>query len=163
MDDVSKDQQPAAPLRIGSVERDRAMAALDAHLEAGRLDPEEYGERVGRVSVARTRADLEPLFADLPHPHPVLDTAAPVSPTKPATVPVRSYSGSSALFGRAGESFVALSPFLALALFFAVPGVGWWIFLLIPASGALVYGSDGHRGSKGDGRGKRGRNRRDRG
>jgi Domain of unknown function (DUF1707) len=57
-------------LRIGTTEREAAGRALDAHLQAGRLDAEEYGERYARAMSARTRADLRPLFADLPAPHP---------------------------------------------------------------------------------------------
>lgn len=57
-------------LRIGNDERDAAIKALDEHMSAGRLDPDEYGQRVAEASVARTREDLDPLFADLPEPHP---------------------------------------------------------------------------------------------
>jgi Domain of unknown function (DUF1707) len=60
----------AAPLRIGTAEREAAGRALDAHLQAGRLDAEEYGERYARAMSARTRDDIRPLFADLPAPHP---------------------------------------------------------------------------------------------
>ena len=60
------------PIRIGTAERDAAMKALDAHLEAGRLDVDEYGERSARASVATTAPELAELFDDLPAPHPVL-------------------------------------------------------------------------------------------
>ena len=46
------------------------MQALDEHMSAGRLDPDEYGQRVAQASVARTRAGLDELFTDLPAPHP---------------------------------------------------------------------------------------------
>src|SRR3954452_3443554 len=62
---------PNSSPRIGTAEREAAMADLGTHLEAGRLDPEEYGERSARVTEAPTAADLEPLFADLPEPHPL--------------------------------------------------------------------------------------------
>src|SRR6185312_9965069 len=51
-------------LRIGTAERNAAMKALDAHLEAGRLGVEEYGERSAKAAGATT--------ADEPEPHPVL-------------------------------------------------------------------------------------------
>ena len=54
--------------RIGDVERERAQAALGEHYAAGRLDHDEFTERLDRIWVARTRADLDPLFADLPGP-----------------------------------------------------------------------------------------------
>jgi DUF1707 SHOCT-like domain len=57
-------------IRIGNEERAAAMKALDEHMSAGRLDPDEYGQRVAQVSVARTREGIEELFTDLPAPHP---------------------------------------------------------------------------------------------
>ena len=39
-------------LRIGTAERNAAMKALDAHLEAGRLGVEEYGERSAKAAGA---------------------------------------------------------------------------------------------------------------
>ena len=73
------------PIRIGTAERDAAMKALDAHLEAGRLDVDEYGERSARASVATTAPELAELFDDLPAPHPVLPGV--VGPVLPAVAP----------------------------------------------------------------------------
>ena len=42
----------------------------------GGWSPDEYGDRVAKVSVARTREDLEVLFVDLPEPHPLSGRAA---------------------------------------------------------------------------------------
>jgi len=62
---------PSNPnLRIGNDERDAAVKALDEHLNAGRLDAEEYGQRVAQASLARTRDGIDELFVDLPAPHP---------------------------------------------------------------------------------------------
>lgn len=55
-------------LRIGDAERERAQSALGEHYAAGRLDHEEYVERLDRIWEARTGADLAPLFTDLPGP-----------------------------------------------------------------------------------------------
>jgi hypothetical protein len=133
--------------RIGNSERESAMNALDVHLSAGRLDSEEYGERVGRVSVARVAADLEPLFSDLPAPHPVIGSApARVAPTAPATNLVKRKDdnhGRPALGGKLGETVVASSPIIAVILFFATNSFfdqSWLFFLLIPLAGAVVYG-----------------------
>jgi hypothetical protein len=57
-------------VRIGFVEREAAAAALGGHFAAGRLDPGEYASRVEAATAARNRADLVPLFADLPGPNP---------------------------------------------------------------------------------------------
>lgn len=53
-------------LRIGDAERERAAAELGEHYAQGRLTTDEHAERLDRVWAARTRADLGPVFADLP-------------------------------------------------------------------------------------------------
>lgn len=136
MDEPAPNPSP----RIGTAEREEAMAALDKHLEAGRLDPEEYGDRSAKVTEARTAADLEPLFADLPEPRPHLGggtMAAPVTGAPPAT---RSETPSA--LARWGPVVSGALPILALILFFTVPIANSWIFfLLIPLGGALFAGS----------------------
>lgn len=56
------------PLRIGNAERERAQAVLGEHYVAGRLDHDEFSQRLDRIWAARTHADLLPVFADLPGP-----------------------------------------------------------------------------------------------
>lgn len=56
------------PLRIGNAERERAQAVLGEHYVAGRLDHDEFSQRLDLVWAARTHADLLPVFADLPGP-----------------------------------------------------------------------------------------------
>src|ERR1700744_2573674 len=67
----SDESHDRAPLRIGTKERESAYAALNAHLDAGRLDADEYGERYAQASLARTRGELDVLFPALPPPPPV--------------------------------------------------------------------------------------------
>ena len=55
-------------LRLGDAEREQASSLLRDHYAEGRLDTEEYSERLDAVWAARTRADLRPVFADLPGP-----------------------------------------------------------------------------------------------
>jgi hypothetical protein len=145
-------------IRIGTAEREAALKALADHMSAGRLDPDEYGDRVALASGARFAGELEPLFADLPG-GPVTRPMA----TRPALPPAAAGEAPSkvsereALGGRAGATLVAVSPFIALGLFFGLAALGWdysWLaFLLIPAAGAIVYGSSG------SGRSGYGRNR----
>jgi Domain of unknown function (DUF1707)/TM2 domain len=59
---------PDPPIRIGNDERQSAAHALGDHYAQGRLDTDEYEHRVSAAFVARTRADLDVLFADLPRP-----------------------------------------------------------------------------------------------
>ena len=52
--------------RIGDAERERATSLLAQHYADGRLDHEEYDERLDAIWTARTQHDLSVLFADLP-------------------------------------------------------------------------------------------------
>jgi GntR family transcriptional regulator len=52
-------------LRVSDVEREAATRRLAEHFAAGRLDQAEFDDRIGRAMSARTRADLNGLFADL--------------------------------------------------------------------------------------------------
>lgn len=58
------------PQRLSDAERDAAIEMLREHLEAGRLDQTEFGERLDRALTARYATDLTELFADLPDPRP---------------------------------------------------------------------------------------------
>jgi len=53
-------------LRVSDADRDRAMAELSEHFQAGRLYGDEFEERSGRALQARTARELADLFADLP-------------------------------------------------------------------------------------------------
>jgi Flp pilus assembly protein TadB len=55
-------------LRIGDAEREHATAALGEHFAQGRITAEEHAERLDQIWAARTRADLQPVFRDLPDP-----------------------------------------------------------------------------------------------
>jgi DUF1707 SHOCT-like domain len=133
-------------IRIGTDERAAALQALDEHLSAGRLEPDEYGDRVAAASVARTREQLEALFVDLPEPHLPPGAQLATGPA-PAPPPRRSDPSSDrddrVLGGRTGAVVVALAPIIALALFFATR---WWVwFLLVPAVAVVVYGGRDQR------------------
>lgn len=80
--------QPGERLRIGDAERERAQSLLGDHYAAGRLDHDEYTQRLDRIWAARTRAELDPVFVDLPGERPVapaypFSTAASRRPTAP--------------------------------------------------------------------------------
>jgi hypothetical protein len=66
-------------LRVGTAEREQAAAALGEHFAAGRLEVDEYDERVAQAFSAKTVGDLDVLFTDLPRP-------APPAPPTPARV-----------------------------------------------------------------------------
>ena len=58
-------------IRVSDAERQAVADRLAEHFSSGRLDQAEFDERVGRAMGAKTQADLNGLFDDLP------DTGAP--------------------------------------------------------------------------------------
>lgn len=142
-------EEPAAPSpRIGNAEREAAEAALQAHLQAGRLDAEEYGERSAKASVARTADDLTPLFADLPEPHPGESPARSHSSSGPPAAPpaaaIATPGGS--VMDRVGPAVMAALPLIALVLFFVVPIAHPWIFFLLIPIGGVIFARTRGRG-----------------
>jgi hypothetical protein len=123
------------PLRIGNAERESAYAALSAHLDAGRLDIEEYGERYGRAGVARTRPELEALFTDLPAPHPVFEAAPQPSWATAPTQRPRRRPLVPAVF--------ALLPIIAIVI--AISTGFWFLIFAIPFGASMVARRFGYR------------------
>jgi hypothetical protein len=130
------------------------MKALDEHMSAGRLDPEEYGQRVAQASVARTREGLDELFVDLPEPHPFPppQSAWSAGPSRPRVNPER------VMQRLAGESTLARILLLLIAgvlLLAALPFVAvgaLLVFVVLP-----ILGCGGWRGRAWQGRGWAGR------
>ena len=73
---LSSDQH----LRVSDAERQAVTDRLAEHYGDGRLDQAEFDERVGRAISARTRADLNGLFDDLPDSMGPPETGAPAMP-----------------------------------------------------------------------------------
>jgi hypothetical protein len=137
-------------VRIGTPERDAAVAALDGHWQAGRLDPGEHERRTTLAKAARTRTELDALFADLPDRvaprppapgHEAVDGPAPAGST---VVPEPAVPVLGGMLGRYRDTVMALTPFIALALFFLT--YRWFWFLLIPVMGILLFGADDRKG-----------------
>jgi hypothetical protein len=53
-------------MRASDEDRQRVVAALERHTGAGRLTLDEFAERVGAVTEARTLAELAAVVEDLP-------------------------------------------------------------------------------------------------
>jgi hypothetical protein len=118
-------------VRIGTAEREAAASALSEHFAAGRLDQDELEERLDRAYAAKTGADLEPLFQDLPRP------GSPVTRSEPGPAPA------------AGRSTVRSALLLAVLAFAVL-----WVavvkippFFLIPLVWIALARS--HRGRRG--------------
>jgi hypothetical protein len=58
----------AAALRAGDAEREATVTRLQTAVGEGRIDLDEFGQRVEAAYAATTRAELERLLADLPAP-----------------------------------------------------------------------------------------------
>jgi hypothetical protein len=90
MSTATKDY-PSGGLRVSDADRDRAIAELSEHFQAGRLTTEELEDRTGRALQARTAGELAELFTDLPRrPAAVTGTAptpAGAGSFRPARVP----------------------------------------------------------------------------
>jgi DUF1707 SHOCT-like domain len=76
-----------AELRASDADRERAVALLRGHAEAGRLDVDELDERCERAFAAKTFGELDAVTADLP-PVSVPPAAMP-PPSAPARKPPR--------------------------------------------------------------------------
>lgn len=74
-------------LRASDAERAEVADRLSKHYQEGRLDQAEFNERLDRAMSAKTRADFNGLFADLP------DVSEPAGPQQqngqPAGKPIR--------------------------------------------------------------------------
>ena len=138
--------------RISDAERQAAIDALNAHWRAGRLDPAEHERRTTAAYAAVTRGDLDALFTDLPS-----STGAVAGPSadvlegrlagtsRPAADSGGFFSADSWV-GQHRDALMGVVPFVALALFFITKTWVW--FLLIPATGVVLYagGDDSRRG-----------------
>jgi hypothetical protein len=101
MDPISFQRQPrifggwtvirADTMRIGDHERDQAVGALAHHYAQGRLSVAEHEERMTLALKARTAADLQALFVDLPRADQTRQPA-----TRPAHGVLRTVVGAAA-------------------------------------------------------------------
>lgn len=110
-------------IRIGTAEREEAMKRLSDNFAAGRLSVAEFDERSAVVAAAMTRGDLEPVFSDLPALASDTPDLVKRGPRFGTLVP---------------ERIMPVVPILAIILF--VITHQWWVFLLIPLAGALLFG-----------------------
>jgi len=106
-------------LRTSHADRERAIDVLKAAFAEGRLDQDEYTERVGQVQTSRTYGELAALTADLPVGPLGTLTLGSGAPLVPATIPAppsraaRPVSGlavAALLFGVASVALPGLVP-----------------------------------------------------
>jgi hypothetical protein len=69
-------------MRVSDAERQAVTDRLSEHYAEGRLDQAEFDDRSGRALSAKTRADLNGLFDDLPAPVALPSQAPQVRPRR---------------------------------------------------------------------------------
>jgi hypothetical protein len=157
---------PDPPIRASDQDRERTAHQLREHHAVGRLDAEEFNERLDKVFEAKTIADLDDLTADLPavdlYPLPTasLPRSRRVSSDLPAASVLR-HIGVRAGEGRFSAGWPAawgswLTVTLICALLLLVTGNPWPL-LVAGAAGAVLGGrwiAGSLRSGHGDGRGQ---------
>lgn len=119
------DRGQAGLLRASDAERDTVVAELGEHLKDGRLQTDEFDERVGRAMNARTRGELDGLLSDLPRPVPAPPPAPPPTRLPFPLVAIAIFITSVMLLGGISRTAAAGGhPVWAV----------WWLWWLIPAA-----------------------------
>jgi hypothetical protein len=76
-------------MRASDADRDRVLAEVGEHFQAGRLTTDELQERTGQALAAKTMGDLSGLLSDLPALHPApLPAPAPQAAARARRSPV---------------------------------------------------------------------------
>jgi len=121
-------------MRVSDAERQAVADRLAEHFSTGRLDQAEFDERVGKAMSAKTRADLNGLFDDLP------ETGAPAA-TDPSTGQLRRRHRHPVLLA-------ALIVFVAIAAAHVVWPLLWigvLVAIVLLATGTIGHGRSGQR------------------
>jgi class 3 adenylate cyclase len=84
--DEADGERAGAEVRIGDAERDRAIADLRRQTGRGRLELDEFSERVDRVLRAQRQSEIDAVMRDLPVDVDARDAAMPAIRPGPATV-----------------------------------------------------------------------------
>lgn len=144
-------------IRASDHDRDRTAHLLREHHAAGRLDPEEFAERLDKSFHAKTVEELDRLTADLPaidlYPLPTasLPKNRVVSSDLPASSVLRQ-SGSASGFGDSGlhgsgrfspgwlAAWGSWSALFLIAFVLWVVGTGGWPLIGMAAIGVIMGG-----------------------
>ena len=123
-------------MRVSDAERQSVADCLAEHFSSGRLDQSEFDERVGRAMSAKTRADLNGLFDDLP------ETGAPAAtnPTDPAGQPRRRHRHPILLV-----SLIVLVAIAAAHVVWPLLWIGFLVAIVLFATGTIGHARPGQR------------------
>jgi hypothetical protein len=115
-------------MRVSDAERQAVADRLAEHFSSGRLDQAEFDERVGKAMSAKTRADLNGLFDDLP------ETGAPAATDRRRN--------------RHPVLLAALIVFVAIAaahVVWPLLWIGFLVAIVLFATGTIGHGRSGQR------------------
>ncbi|OYN85246.1 hypothetical protein CGZ92_10580 [Parenemella sanctibonifatiensis] len=119
-------------VRVGDRTRQAVGDLLASHYAAGRLTQSEFDERLSTCMSARTRADLDPLLADLPRiPMPAPQQHRPPTPALPAKRSIRKQAVTGILAVGGVGAVVGLWTMMTLSI---VLGTG----IFAAAAGAMI-------------------------
>jgi uncharacterized protein DUF1707 len=113
-------------MRVSNAERTEVADRLARHYGDGRLDEEEFNERLDRAMKAKTQADLHALFADLP------DQPSPPMTEEPRAIVAQRHRRP---FARV--AFIVLLVLLVSAVWHAVT-IPFWAFWGFGSGGIFV-------------------------
>ena len=119
-------------LRTSQADRERAADVLKAAFAEGRLDQEEYTDRVGQVHASRTYTELAELTADLPvGPFGTMLAGSPFPGSQPLAMP-GALPGPPAVPGEPGAASPAGKPVSQLAIASLFFGLATFLFPVLP-------------------------------
>jgi hypothetical protein len=120
-------------LRSSHADRERAADVLKAAFAEGRLDQDEYNERIGQVHASRTYADLAALTADLPvGPLGTLFPGAPFAGSLLPAIPAA--AGQSAAASESAKASDGSKPVSQLAIASLFFGLATLLFTVSPVT-----------------------------
>lgn len=138
-------------MRISDIERQRTIDELRRHCAAGRIDVDEYAERIEKVMSAATLEELDAVLHDLP----MLRIADPArsgdgrrgSLFEPLAIASGQGGGSRRAFA-AATVLLTVVVVMAAAVLLAVVSWGWAVVLLGGWVAGLVQGAVLRRGPR---------------
>ena len=137
---------PSGSMRVSDADRDRAIAELSEHYQAGRLTTEELEDRTGRALQARTTADLAALFTDLPRRQAPVTGAASAPSAAPGAAPGAAGTAAASP-AKAWPAHVPVVPVAILAVVAVLALLGGHPFHIawVPAVAIILAGGRGRR------------------
>ena len=128
-------------MRAGDADREVMLERLRAAHAEGRLDADEFEERVTATLAARTYGELAALAADLPgdppSPRPLAPPAGPARPPAPRADPDVDLRRGAVAWG--WISAVAIALWVVASLTTGAFVFPWWIFVAAPWGLGLLW------------------------